>query len=66
MKSTLTATALAERWGCSTGHLANLRSCGRGPRYLKPAGRVVYRIEDVESYEAASAVETIDSLEVAA
>jgi hypothetical protein len=31
----LTPTELAQRWGCSKGHLANLRSSGSGPDYVK-------------------------------
>lgn len=57
--TTLTPTALAERWGCSEGHLANLRSAGQGPAYSKPVGRVIYHIEDIEAYESRGRVEPI-------
>jgi hypothetical protein len=39
----LTDTQLAARWQLSRGTLANQRSQGRGPAYLKLAGRVRYR-----------------------
>ena len=37
---------LAERWLISPRTLEQWRWQGRGPRYLKIGGRVVYRIED--------------------
>lgn len=53
----LTPAALAERWGgaVSLGTLSNWRSQGKGPRFFRPAGtrtgKVLYRLEDVESWE---------------
>lgn len=47
----LTPSALAARWQVSKGHLANLRSAGTGPAYLKLGGRVLYRLADIEDYE---------------
>lgn len=47
----LTPQALAARWNISTGHLANLRSKGHGPAWIKPVGRVLYRLADVLDYE---------------
>lgn len=49
----LTPTQLADRWGVSTGHLANLRHLGEGIGYLKIGSRVAYRYADVVAYEAA-------------
>jgi predicted site-specific integrase-resolvase len=43
---------LAERWNVSEASLERWRSAGIGPVYLKLQGRVLYRVEDVESYEA--------------
>ena len=43
---------LADRWGVSEATLERWRSEGLGPVFLKIHGRVLYRIEDVESYEA--------------
>jgi len=45
---------LAERWDVSEATLERWRSEGIGPVYLKLRGRVLYRVEDIEAYEAAS------------
>jgi Helix-turn-helix domain len=52
----LTDAQLAVRWQLSRGTLANQRSEGRGPAYLKLAGRVRYRRSDIEAYEQAGLV----------
>ena len=52
----LTDAQLAARWQLSRGTLANQRSQGRGPAYLKLAGRVRYRRADIEAYEQAGFV----------
>jgi predicted site-specific integrase-resolvase len=43
---------LAARWGVSTRTLESWRWRGEGPVFLKLGGRVVYRLEDIERYEA--------------
>lgn len=43
---------LAERWHISHRTLERWRWLRVGPRYLKLGGRVVYRLEDVEEFEA--------------
>lgn len=43
---------LARRWSLSTRSLERWRALGQGPIYLKLGGRVVYRLEDVEAFEA--------------
>jgi hypothetical protein len=43
---------VAERWSVSPRTLERWRWTGQGPRFLKIGGRVVYRIEDIEAYEA--------------
>jgi hypothetical protein len=45
---------LAKRWRISPRTLEQWRWQGRGPRYLKIGGRVVYRLPDVETFEANS------------
>jgi hypothetical protein len=45
---------LATRWLISPRTLEQWRWQGRGPRFLKIGGRVVYRLTDVEAFEAAS------------
>jgi hypothetical protein len=52
----LTDAQLAVRWQLSRGTLANQRSQGRGPAYLKLAGRVRYRLSEIEAYEQAAFV----------
>lgn len=44
---------LADRWDVSEGSLERWRSVGIGPVYLKLQGHVLYRLEDIEAYEAA-------------
>jgi predicted site-specific integrase-resolvase len=45
---------LADRWGVSEATLERWRSEGIGPVFLKIQGRVLYRHEDIEAYEAES------------
>ncbi|MFH0934539.1 MAG: DNA-binding protein [Pseudomonadota bacterium] len=42
---------LADRWDVSEATLERWRTVGIGPVFLKLQGRVLYRVEDVESYE---------------
>jgi predicted site-specific integrase-resolvase len=43
---------LARRWSISPRTLERWRWLGQGPVYLKLGGRVSYRLDDVEKYEA--------------
>jgi hypothetical protein len=43
---------LARRWQISPRTLERWRWLQQGPAYLKVGGRVVYRLSDVEAYEA--------------
>jgi len=43
---------LADRWNISHRTLERWRWTGEGPAFLKIGGRVVYRLEDVEAFEA--------------
>ena len=45
---------LADRWDVSEASLERWRSAGIGPVFMKLQGRVLYRQEDVEAYEAES------------
>ena len=47
---------LARRWRVTVGHLANLRSTGGGPPHLKVGGKILYRLVDIEDFEARSVV----------
>jgi len=44
---------LAERWCITAKTLARWRWIGAGPRFLKVSGKVLYRLEDIEAFEAA-------------
>lgn len=46
----LTPTQVATVLGLSTATLANWRSLGRGPAYIKLGARVRYRAEDIERW----------------
>ena len=48
----LNQVELARRWSLSHRTLERWRWEGRGPWYLKIGGRVVYRLSDIEAYEA--------------
>lgn len=48
----LNQVELARRWVISEACLERWRCEGIGPVFLKLQGRVLYRVEDVESYEA--------------
>jgi hypothetical protein len=43
---------LATRWSLSPRTLERWRWLGEGPPFIKIGGRVVYRQEDIEAYEA--------------
>lgn len=42
---------LAMRWGVAEKTLERWRMLGSGPVYMKLGGRVLYRLEDIESFE---------------
>jgi hypothetical protein len=44
---------LSRRWSISPRTLERWRWLDQGPTYVKIGGRVVYRLEDIEAYEAA-------------
>ncbi|MBP8295025.1 MAG: hypothetical protein KAX84_02885 [Burkholderiales bacterium] len=52
----LTEQLLAVRWFCSRSRLQHWRTDGKGPRYLKIGGRILYRLTDVQNFETASRV----------
>jgi predicted site-specific integrase-resolvase len=47
----LTPRQLAARWGLSEKTLERWRQLGTGPAFLKLGSRVVYPLNDVNSYE---------------
>jgi len=46
----------AELLGCRAGQLTMWRRLGRGPKYLKLGGAVLYRRSDLEAFLRASVV----------
>jgi hypothetical protein len=54
----LTERQLAARWQVAAGHLANLRSAGAGPVFIRLGRAVRYRVDDIEAHEAAARIET--------
>ncbi|MCC2654269.1 MAG: hypothetical protein K0Q60_4435 [Microvirga sp.] len=50
--SHLNQIELARRWKLSPRTLERWRWLGQGPRFMKLGGRVAYRLEDVEAFEA--------------
>lgn len=48
----LSQTDLANRWRMSPRTLERWRFTGEGPQFIKLGGRVVYRLEDIEAFEA--------------
>ena len=48
----LSQIELAARWNLSPRTLERWRFTGEGPQFVKLGGRVVYRLEDIEGYEA--------------
>ncbi|NCP62707.1 MAG: DNA-binding protein [Alphaproteobacteria bacterium] len=49
--SIVTPDILAERWCKTTRYLAQLRCNGKGPAYLKIGRKILYRLQDIESFE---------------
>jgi hypothetical protein len=56
----LNTKQLAERWGTSPAKLANDRSLGRGPAYLRIGSKILYPVAGVEAYERDCSVSTLD------
>lgn len=54
----MTANEVADVLGLSTGTLANWRSLGIGPTYLKLGGRVRYRASNVNAWVSSQENET--------
>ena len=53
----LNQVELARRWSLSHRTIERWRWQGQGPRYLKVGGRVIYRLADIEAFEAAQSRE---------
>jgi hypothetical protein len=55
------AEELAQRWDTSTGRLANMRSAGTGPKFVRIGTSIRYRLSDIDAYETANTVEPISA-----
>ncbi len=53
VRDRLNQAELADRWRLSSRTLERWRWRQQGPKYLKLGGRVAYRLEDIEAFEAA-------------
>ena len=47
--------------GLAVGTLANLRSAGQGPTYVKYGNAVVYRVADLDAYLEAHTVQAVNT-----
>ena len=58
MRKFITPRQLSERWGESIGvnTLANWRSSGEGPPFIKIGSKVLYDLVDIEAWEASRRV----------
>ncbi|SMX37441.1 helix-turn-helix transcriptional regulator [Maliponia aquimaris] len=52
---------LAKRWKKTRRTIQRMRSNGSGPAYHRIGGSILYKIEDVEAYEAAARVPGVKS-----
>ncbi len=52
----ITAKELARRWATDVGHLANLRTQGRPPAYMKFGSAIRYNVAVIEAYEGLNSV----------
>jgi predicted site-specific integrase-resolvase len=50
----LTSKEVADRWRLSDQTLANWRSAGKGPPFIRVGSRVLYPIEGIHAYEKLS------------
>ena len=60
MPEYITTKELATRWRMSPQTLANQRSLGTGPPYLKLGNHIAYRVSDIEAYEEARIVKPVE------
>jgi hypothetical protein len=66
MTELLTQDQVAELLSVTPGTLANKRSTGEGPKFIKLCGKIKYRKIDVEAFINSHAVRTSTSQEAAA
>jgi len=54
---------MAATYNCSLGHLANMRSRKKGPKFYKQGRRVFYKVNDFEAWLFSNPVMTTDAHE---
>ena len=57
-KKALTPKQVEEAYGLDAGTLANLRSKGLGPEYVKVGGKVLYMVDKLEAWLRQGRVQT--------
>ena len=62
-KRALTPREVSKIYGIAEGTLANMRAQRRGAKYFKINKKVLYRIEDIESFLFQNPVLTTDTIE---
>ncbi len=60
-RKTLSSAEVEMQYGIAAGSLANLRWSRKGPRFYKVGRRVLYFVEDIESWICRNPNETLDS-----
>lgn len=58
-KKSLSAKQVEEVYGLDAGTLANWRTKGKGPEYIKVGGRVLYMVDKLEAYLRQHKVRTV-------
>jgi len=58
-----TVRHLAKRWHFAKGTLDQWRIQGQGPVFMKIRGKILYRLSDVEAYEAAAVLQKTSAQE---
>jgi predicted site-specific integrase-resolvase len=51
-KEYLTSKELAKRWGYERQTLANWRSQGKGPPFMRIYGKILYAMKDIKQFES--------------
>lgn len=50
----ITAAILSERWNMTEQTLGRMRSDGSGPAFHRIGGRILYKLADIEAFEAST------------
>ena len=61
-KKMVSPNEAAQMYSTAPGTLGNWRAAKRGPKFFKVGHKVLYQVDDLESFFTSSPVLTIDSL----